>query len=367
MRELLADKRKRFSYVEMKFFSMWWELQTEEMKESVRGLVREGRLELLNAGWSMEDEACVYYEDMINNMMIGHQFVEREFGIKPRVGWHIDPFGHSNANQRLFAEMGFDAFFIARLDYQDKQKRLKDKTMEFVWRPMWDTLGESAQIFTHALYNHYSAPPGFDFDMLADEDPFITNQKLTTYNAPEKAMKFHEWIMEQRRHYTSNNILITMGDDFRFQNAAEYFKSSGALIEYYNEHVGKDNNIELIYSTPSMYIDAVNAEGLTYTTKYDDMFPYADNDQSYWTGFFTSRANDKEYIRRAEHTFHASNKLFALNSLNQEVTSSSDFADVAVETKYEMMDVVGVTQHHDAATGTGKQHVANDYARLIFD
>jgi lysosomal alpha-mannosidase len=118
--ELLQDERKKFSYVEMKFFSMWWENQTPEIKESVRQLVHEGRLELLNAGWSMQDEACVYYEDMLNNMMIGHEFVEREFGVKPRIGWHIDPFGHSNANQRLFAEMGFDAFFIARLDYQDK-------------------------------------------------------------------------------------------------------------------------------------------------------------------------------------------------------------------------------------------------------
>lgn len=30
------------------------------------------------------------------------------------------------------------------------------------------------------------------------------------------------------------------------------------------------------------------------------------------------------------------------------------------------MDVVGVVQHHDAVTGTGKQHVADDYARQIF-
>jgi hypothetical protein len=39
--------------------------------------------------------------------------------------------------------MGFDAFFFARLDYQDKEKRLKDKTMEFIWRPMHDSLGDS--------------------------------------------------------------------------------------------------------------------------------------------------------------------------------------------------------------------------------
>ena len=212
--------------------------------------------------------------------------------------------------------MGFDAFFIARLDYQDKQNRLDEKTMEFVWRPMFDTLGESAQIFTHCLFDHYSAPSGFDFDTLSNDDPFITDERLTTYNAPEKALKFHEWIMNQQQYYNSNNIMITMGDDFRFQNAKQYFDSSNSLIEYYNEHIGKDFNIELIYSTPSIYVDAVYADNLTWTTKYEDMFPYANNDVSYWTGYFTSRANDKEYIRRAEHTLHASNKLFALNSLN---------------------------------------------------
>ena len=57
---------------------------------------------------------------MMNNMVIGHEFLEREFGdyARPRIGWHIDPFGHSNANPRLFAEMGFDAWFFARIDFE---------------------------------------------------------------------------------------------------------------------------------------------------------------------------------------------------------------------------------------------------------
>ena len=54
---------------------------------------------------------------MIDNMKIGHDFILNEFGIKPRIGWQIDPFGHSNTNARMFAEMGFDAFFFARIDY----------------------------------------------------------------------------------------------------------------------------------------------------------------------------------------------------------------------------------------------------------
>lgn len=83
----------------------------------MRQLVKDGRLEFLNAGWSMSDEACPHFDDFINNMQAGHDFLMKEFGVRPRVAWHIDPFGHSNAAPRLFAEMGFDAWFFARLDY----------------------------------------------------------------------------------------------------------------------------------------------------------------------------------------------------------------------------------------------------------
>jgi lysosomal alpha-mannosidase len=61
----------------------------------------------------------------------------KEFGVKPKIGWHIDPFGHSNAQPRLFADMGFDAWFFSRLDYQDKIKRMETQQMEFVWRPFY--------------------------------------------------------------------------------------------------------------------------------------------------------------------------------------------------------------------------------------
>lgn len=87
------------------------------MKSNVRELVKQGRLEIVNGGWSMHDEACPHYEDLLNNMMKGHDFLLREFGIRPTIGWQIDPFGHSNANARLFAEMGFDALFFARIDH----------------------------------------------------------------------------------------------------------------------------------------------------------------------------------------------------------------------------------------------------------
>ena len=59
----------------MKFFTMWWKKQSEDMQEKTRRLVQTGQLELINGGWSMHDEACPTFDDMINNMMLGHNFI----------------------------------------------------------------------------------------------------------------------------------------------------------------------------------------------------------------------------------------------------------------------------------------------------
>ena len=82
----------------------------------------------------MHDEACTHYDDMMNNMMIGHEFLKKEFDYVPTIGWHVDPFGHSNANPRLFADMGFDSWIFARIDYEDREKRLQEKAMEWIWK-----------------------------------------------------------------------------------------------------------------------------------------------------------------------------------------------------------------------------------------
>lgn len=76
-------------------------------------------------------------------MMYGNEWLYNTLGVRPRVGWSVDPFGHSAGNPRLLADMGFDAWFFARLDYEDREKRVADKSMNYVWRPMKDSLGQA--------------------------------------------------------------------------------------------------------------------------------------------------------------------------------------------------------------------------------
>lgn len=60
---------------------------------------------------------------------------------RPKIGWQIDPFGHSREMASLFTQFGFDGLFFARLDWRDKDKRLREKTAEMIWQGS-QSLGE---------------------------------------------------------------------------------------------------------------------------------------------------------------------------------------------------------------------------------
>lgn len=159
------------------------------MQADVRMLVNEGRLEFIGGAWSMNDEAVTHYHSIIDQFTWGFRCILNRiwnalvvwkiswryytyvyvsptianvlnriqnlkritqvhyrslifrrlndtFGscARPHIGWQIDPFGHSREQASLFAQMGFDGMLFGRIDYQDKAKRLNEKSMEFVWK-----------------------------------------------------------------------------------------------------------------------------------------------------------------------------------------------------------------------------------------
>ena len=76
--------------------------------------------------------------------------LERLLFYSPKIGWQIDPFGHSSANADLVSRMGMEALFFARIDYQDRDIRQKNQAMEMIWRGS-KSLGASSDLFTHVL------------------------------------------------------------------------------------------------------------------------------------------------------------------------------------------------------------------------
>ena len=89
--------------------------------------------------------------------------------------------------------------------------------------------------------------------------------------------------------------MIPWGDDFFWSDAALSFKNMEDIIELWNNRYA---DIYLVQSTPSEYIDALKKfEDVEWPVRYDDMFPYADEEDAYWTGYFTSRPDAKKKAR----------------------------------------------------------------------
>lgn len=93
------------------------------------------------------------------------------------------------------------------------------------------------------------------------------------------------------------------------------------------------------------------------------MLPYADQNEDYWSGYFTSRSDAKKQGRLTSSNLHASTKLSALKILQADV--SDETVDKVLASKYTMMDALGIFQHHDAITGTAKEAVAERYLEIL--
>ncbi|CAK92228.1 unnamed protein product (macronuclear) [Paramecium tetraurelia] len=352
MEQLMNDKTKYFSQVEIAFFSIWWNEQSDEMKEKVKELVRNGQLEFLSGGWCMNDEATSYYEDIIDQMTLGHKFLLQNFNYTPSIGWQVDPFGHSNT-QALFSNMmGFNALFFGRIDQEDRTIREKNKELEFVIHPDSDS---RHSILTHVnYYGYYSSPRGFDFD--------VTNpnrQEVTDSNLQAKTDELAAYFKQQQTVYRGNILAHTLGMDFQWSDAASYFSQMDRVMNQVNKNKEK-YQMNIQYGTPKQYIQALNEQNITYPSQQEDFFPYADYPNQYWSGYFTSRSAFKGYVRRIGRYFQQVKLLYSLVKINNLCKSLCN-----ERTLQDLAEALGTAQHHDAITGTARQYVNNDYVKMI--
>ncbi|KAM6972243.1 LOW QUALITY PROTEIN: lysosomal alpha-mannosidase [Aplochiton taeniatus] len=358
--QLQKNPDRRFIYVETAFFYRWWKSQDAAMQNTVKQLVDQGRLEFVNGGWCMSDEAATHYSAAIDQMTMGLRFLNETFGARGRrVAWHIDPFGHAREHASMFAQMGYDGFFFGRLDYQDRKRRMQTKEQEFLWRASDSLTPPMADLFTGVLPNGYNPPEGFCWDQSCDDPPIRDDPDLEDYNVDDVVLRFLGIALAQSAVYKTRHIIMTMGSDFQYENANLWYKNLDKLIRYVNGLQATGSKVNLLYSTPSCYLQELHRANLTWPLKTDDFFPYADDAHDFWTGYFTSRSALKRYERLSNSHLQTCNQLEVLGG---SLSRKGPFGEGDSHT---LRKAMAVAQHHDAVSGTSKQHVANDYARRL--
>jgi alpha-mannosidase len=180
----------------------------------------------------------------------------------------------------------------ARARAQDRDLRIENKQCEGVWRAS-PSLGEAAEVFwglTGSYGGNYGPPSGYNFDMNNDNAiPVQDDPRLHDYNVQARVDGFVDACLTQANNTRGKHIMLTMGSDFQYEQAFEWFDNLDKLIH----HTNLDGRVKVFYSNPLKYTEAKHAENITWQRKTDDFFPYADSADAYWTGYFTSRAGLK--------------------------------------------------------------------------
>jgi len=72
----------------------------------------------------MNDEASTHYNSIIDQHSLGAEFLHDQFGDcgRPKIGWQIDPFGHSREQASLLAQVS--VFFLEKLKCFDERINL---------------------------------------------------------------------------------------------------------------------------------------------------------------------------------------------------------------------------------------------------
>ena len=376
--ELSKDPARTFVYAEMAFFSRWWREQGGAERSRVRALVKEGRLSFVNGGWCMHDEAAAHFADMIHQTSVGHEFIRANFGddALPRVGWQLDPFGHSAIQAtHLGSGVGLDAVFFGRADVDDVTRRIADGAMEFTWRGSrsLDTTND-VKGFVLSKHGNYGPPPGMCFDVVCGDDSrWQDDPDLEDYNVPEMVEAFVNAVEEQAGWFLGANgstayggdVMLTMGTDFTYGAAPYWYDQLDRLIRHVNAAEGTKLNV--FYSTPSAYLDAKTGNPhMRWPLKTGDFFPYRWTPHQYWTGYFTSRPTLKAFIRRGGEFLRAAQSLAAVVSLRGVANApGAETTTPPWDLFRPLAEAIAVAQHHDAVSGTAKQHVTDDYAVRI--
>ncbi len=350
---LLLNPDRKFTYVEMAFFTRWWNEQTEEKQQKVRKLVQEGQLNFANGGWCMHDEAAAHYVGMVDQTTRGHRFLKETFDYVPRIGWQLDPFGHSATQGYLMGvDLGFDAMVLGRSDHVDLSKRKREQATEMLWSPS-QTFGTKKTILTQIRPDgNYGPPPCFCFDFNRCYcAPIQDDERLEGYNVDHRVEEFIHQALKYSKEVLGDDIMFLMGSDFQWENADVWYKNLDKLIHYAN----KDSRVNVFYSSPEEYFKQKRSANITFPTKTDDFFPYSDDWQAYWTGYFTSRPSQKRYA-------------FRLTSYLQSARQMEYFLGGSVKDGNaldKLEDAVSTLMHHDAITGTARQACSDDYIKRL--
>ena len=279
----------------------WVEEHEPILFERIGRLVREGRWHVCG-GWFLQPDCNLPSgESFVRQITTGLRYFANRFGVRPRVAFNVDAFGHSRGLVQILAKSGFTGYLFCRPD----PRHLTLPSDDFVWVGY-----DGSSLLAHRSAEHYNSELG------------------------RARVKVERWL---EAHADDDDGLVLWGVGNHGGGASrEDLRALAALTD------GTPDR-QVVHGRPEEYFERLEAKRAALPRVGRDLNPWA-------PGCYTSMSTVKRPHRRLEARVFTAEKMCAAAAIQGLLEYPSARLDEALE-------ALLFAQFHDVLAGTSIEEV----------
>jgi alpha-mannosidase len=256
----------------------WMQEKYPDLFQQIEQRVKEGRWEIIGGMWVEPDLNMPDGESLVRQILVGKRYFQKNFGVDVKIGWNPDSFGYNWQLPQIYKKSGMDYFVTQKLMWAHE-------FTTFPYKFFWWQAPDGSRLLTYFPHDYAD---GIDAEPMGSQVaiwmPSIYGPKLT--DSPEM---MHLYGVGDHGGGPTRVML----------DHAEQLRAPDAVFPKLQFSFARDFFDDMERKLPSMQVPTWNGE-LYF---------------QYHRGVFTTQAETKRRIRRAEENVQNAEKFASLASL----------------------------------------------------
>jgi len=256
----------------------WIQEKYPDLFKQIEQRVKEGRWEIIGGMWVEPDLNMPDGESLVRQILVGKRYFQKNFGVDVKIGWNPDSFGYNYQLPQIYKKSGMDYFVTQKLLWAHE-------FTTFPYKLFWWQSPDGSRLLTYFPHDYAG---GIDAEPLAT-DLSIWMPSIYGKTIPDKPEMMHLYGVGDHGGGPTRIML----------DHADQLRSPDAVYPKLEFSFARDFFSDLEKKLPNMQVPT-----------WDGELYFA-----YHRGVFTTQAETKRRIRRAEETVLNAEKFASLASL----------------------------------------------------